>query len=1461
MTYCRPVFLMLCLMLVSVAGIASTTDLPGDRSRDEKNSNKVVPCVSIATQPAAMSVVCPGAQVTATVVASGTGTPFTYQWYKGVNALNSQTTATLSLTNVQPGDTDGYSVRVTASGGSCAGVNVLSSPFNLTVTTPVTITGNPVATSVVCPGSSISVSGSASGTGPIGYQWYKHITAITGQTSPTLSLTNLQPSETDGYTLIATGSCNFVLTSVFNLTVTTPLTITSQPVATSVVCPGSTVTAAVSVTGTGPYAYEWIKGINVIGGQTSSTLSLTNVQPGDTDGYTARVTGTCNNVLSTPFNLTVTNSPDLPALTDLYNSTGGANWTNKTGWLSGCNPCGWYGVQCDVNGRVIHIELDKNNLVGTVPSSLSSVTKLNYLNLATNQLTGTIPSSLSALSSLNFLKLASNQMSGALPASLTTISGMVHLDLSDNQFTGDIPAGLGTLTSLTRLILGTNGFTGTIPASLGNLSQLKRLELNNNQLNGTIPTSLSALSALNYLILNNNGLTGTIPTGLGGLSVLKELNLGSNELTGSIPTSLGDLSSLKYLYLGTNQLSSSIPSSLSAIPGLIELDLSHNELTGSIPAGLGNMTTLDYISVYVNKLSGCFPLSLTGLCGATTKEFWKNKDLPGGGDFDAFCNNRIGADPAQIGINISGYQTVAPGTNVILTGAGGTSFTWNTGESTQEITVTPTATTVYSLTGGTPGCLGTTSITVYTAPLAVTVNIGAESVCAGSSVELSAVAGYDVPNCLGAPVSPNGGPTSGPATPTFSYTWAAPAGVTLSAVNTSTVSVTFAANLSGVQTLTVTAADAYTSITTTQDITVKGTPVVSISGNLIISNGGSTTLMAVVSGGGMPYSYAWSTGSKASSIPVNTTGPYSVTVMSSEGCPASAGVEVSEVTAPFAITAVSLVSCTPINAYRKVVSFIPYYSGLNGSPVSFSVVNEMLPTTEPSPYSLQLYLDNPTITLKAVQSGVSSSFTYNWLEACNSGAMPPPPVNNTAPRVVIPVANQTAVAGQFFGISLAGVFTDTETPNALTLTASGLPSGLNLVGTTLSGTTSTTGTALVTITATDPGSLTANTSFNLTVNSSVSEPVTVPFAIAGVQTISCSPIHAGKIDISFLPQYVGLNGQAVSFRAINEMVPTTNVGPYSLQLYVDNPVITLEAIQSNVTSNYTYNWLSACANGVTPGNLNTAPRVANAVSNKTTVVNQPFSLNLANVFTDTETPNSLVLSVSSLPSGLSLVGTTLSGTPSTTGTTTVTITATDPGSLTVSTSFMLTVNTASAGAFTITGVQTLSCVVVSAGLRTVTFTPQYAGVNGQAITFVAVNEMLPTTNSGPYTLNLYTDNPSIKLKASQAGTVGEVSYTYNWLSACTSNSRMAAEGSGGLQVRVLGNPVLGSHATVEVSGAQGQSLRVSLVNGTGQSVSEEIRSEAGLLERMEVPVGRTPGLYLLRVSIPGQAQTIKLLRP
>jgi hypothetical protein len=266
-------------------------------------------------------------------------------------------------------------------------------------------------------------------------------------------------------------------------------------------------------------------------------------------------------------------------------------------------------------------------------------------------------------------------------------------------------------------------------------------------------------------------------------------------------------------------------------------------------------------------------------------------------------------------------------------------------------------------------------------------------------------------------------------------------------------------------------------------------------------------------------------------------------------------------------------------------------------------------------------------------------------------------------------------------------------------------------------------------------------------------------------------------------------------------------------------------------------------------------------------VGQAFSYVIpASTFTDAQTPNGLALTIGGLPQGLSFVApATISGTALVNGVSSVTVTATDPAGLSVSTTFTLTVNPAGTTPnpttpFAITGVSTISCTPVGNQIS-LSFTPQYGGLSGQPISFSVVNELAPTTAVGPYTLRLFADNPVITLRATQSGTAGEASFAYNWLAACQSGARLASEPEVALEVVVLGNPVVGSEVTVDVRGAKGQPLRLHLSNLQGRAVSKRTIERAGSAERVTLELGsESAGVLLLRVSTPTQSRTVKVVK-
>ena len=178
------------------------------------------------------------------------------------------------------------------------------------------------------------------------------------------------------------------------------------------------------------------------------------------------------------------------------------------------------------------------------------------------------------------MSLNRNQLTGSIPAEIGNLANLELLYLSNNQLSGAIPPQLGSLGNVTSLDLSFNDLWGNIPPQIGDLSIVNYLFLNSNRLSGNIPPEIGNLTNLEDLRLDSNELSGTIPSELGGLTNLTSLSLGPNRLGGAIPPELGDLANLVSLWLSSNQLRGEVPAELANLTALNTngLDLRYNAL-------------------------------------------------------------------------------------------------------------------------------------------------------------------------------------------------------------------------------------------------------------------------------------------------------------------------------------------------------------------------------------------------------------------------------------------------------------------------------------------------------------------------------------------------------------------------------------------------------------------------------------------------------------------------------------------------------------------------------------------------------------------------------------------------------------------------------------------------------------------------------------------------------------------
>jgi hypothetical protein len=214
-----------------------------------------------------------------------------------------------------------------------------------------------------------------------------------------------------------------------------------------------------------------------------------------------------------------------------------------------------------------------------------------------------------------------NILLGPIPSSLGKLKKLERLSVPKNTLSGSIPVALGNLTQLTKLLLSVNDFSGPIPSSLKNCP-LEVLDLSHNSLSGSIPKELFFISTLSFSMnLAYNSLSGTLPSEVGNLKNLNEIDFSNNMISSEIPNSIGECQSLVYLNLSRNILHGTIPVSVGTLRGLFKLDLSYNNLSGAIPETLAKLTGIYSLNLSFNKLQGgvptdgVFETGNDGLCG------------------------------------------------------------------------------------------------------------------------------------------------------------------------------------------------------------------------------------------------------------------------------------------------------------------------------------------------------------------------------------------------------------------------------------------------------------------------------------------------------------------------------------------------------------------------------------------------------------------------------------------------------------------------------------------------------------------------------------------------------------------------------------------------------------------------------------------------------------------------------
>jgi len=280
---------------------------------------------------------------------------------------------------------------------------------------------------------------------------------------------------------------------------------------------------------------------------------------------------------------------------------------------------------------------------------------------------------------------------------------------------------------------------------------------------------------------------------------------------------------------------------------------------------------------------------------------------------------------------------ICTGNSIVLNGSGASTYSWSTGDNTASITVTPSATTTYTVTGSSGvGCSNTATVTV-TVSSSPTINVTASpsSICSGDTSVLTASGASSYSWSTGDSTE------SITVTPASNTTYTVTGSNGVGCSNTATVTVTVGSLttinviaspssicLGGTSVLTASGASTYSwstggstssitvtpSVTTTYTVTgssgvgCSNTATVTVTvGSLPTINYTTTqshcgqsdgNIITNVTSGIPPYVYQWSNGASSPNLNNISAGNYNLTVTDNNGCSSSISITLTEAPIP-----------------------------------------------------------------------------------------------------------------------------------------------------------------------------------------------------------------------------------------------------------------------------------------------------------------------------------------------------------------------------------------------------------------------------------------------------------------------------------------------------------------------------------------------------------------------------------
>lgn len=187
-------------------------------------------------------------------------------------------------------------------------------------------------------GAGFSLSVTATGVGPLAYQWYRGLNAIEGATAASYTVTASSSPDAGEYTVAVTNDYGSVRSQAATIMLDSqPPAITTEPASVTTVV-GQPVSFTVSASGSDPLACQWFRGTNPIPEATGTTLALGPATNAAAGPYHVVVTNAFGSATSANANLTVTTLTE----SDLFSTGFSADTIHSASPVVGPTATNWY---------------------------------------------------------------------------------------------------------------------------------------------------------------------------------------------------------------------------------------------------------------------------------------------------------------------------------------------------------------------------------------------------------------------------------------------------------------------------------------------------------------------------------------------------------------------------------------------------------------------------------------------------------------------------------------------------------------------------------------------------------------------------------------------------------------------------------------------------------------------------------------------------------------------------------------------------------------------------------------------------------------------------------------------------------------------------------------------------------------------------------------------------------------